>query len=307
MALPGKLDLNHLSVFQAVAEAGGFTAGAARLGVATPKVSLEIARLERHLGTALFTRTTRRVALTDAGQALYDRCAPLLGQLTDAVDDAVSGQHALEGTLRIASTVDHAAAALAPALAAFGRKHPGLTIDLRTADRVVDLVAEGIDVAIRLGWPRDSSLRAVRLGEFEQFVVAAPDHVRAAGRPRAPADLARMDWIALTLLATPLTWHFTGPDGGNTTVHVKPRLRVDSPSTLKALLRQGAGVSVLDQFNAREGIRERALVRLLPRWTLPRGGIHAVFPPGRQVPAKVRAFVEDYRVFLMRSGWAAAG
>lgn len=298
MALPGKIDLNDLLVFQAVAETGGFTAAAERLGVATAKVSVEISRLEAKIGAALFNRTTRRVVMTEAGQTLYADCRPLLAGLNEAVERAGAASDALSGTLRLSTTVDHAMLSIAPALAAFARRHPHLTIDLRTSDRVVDLIEEGIDVSIRLGWLRDSSQRAAKLGEFDQYVVAAPGYLAGKSAPVVPDDLANHDWLALTLLPTPLTWKFAAAGGASTTIQVRSRVRVDSPGALRALLEKDAGVSVLDQFNAQVGIDAGRLVRLLPGWSLPRGGIHAVYPPGRQMPAKVRAFSDFYRGYL---------
>ncbi|WP_235445765.1 LysR family transcriptional regulator [Gulbenkiania mobilis] len=298
MAIPGRVDLNDLLVFEAVADAGGFTAAANRLGVQTAKVSVEVGRLESKLGVMLFSRTTRRVVLTDAGQALYEECKPLLQGLSEAIDRAGSGKDELAGTLRIGSTVDHAALQLAPALAEFSRQHPHLAIDLRTSDRVVDVIEERIDVAVRLGWLRDSSLRAVKLGEFEQYVVASPGYLQRIKQPNTPDDLGSLDWVALTLLPTPLTWKFTGPAGETKTIHVQSRLRVDSPGALRSLLQGNAGVSVLDQFNATEGIGSKRLIRLLPEWSLPKAGIYAVYPPGRLVPAKVRSFIDFYQQYL---------
>lgn len=298
MALPGRIDLNDLLVFEAVADAGGFTAAANRLGVQTAKVSVEIGRLESKLGVALFSRTTRKVVLTDAGAALYEECKPLLHELSEAIDRAGSGKEELAGTLRISSTVDHAALILAPALAEFSRHHPHLAIDLRTSDRVVDVIGERIDVAVRLGWLRDSSLRAVKLGEFEQYVVTSPTYLRRLKRPTTPEELVSLDWVALTLLPTPLTWKFTGAAGETKTIHVKSRLKVDSPGALRSLLQEHVGVSVMDQFNAMEGIGSKRLIRLMPEWSLPTAGIYAVYPPGRQVPVKVRSFIEFYRRYL---------
>ena len=303
MALPGKIDLNDLLVFQAVADSGGFTAAAERLGVATAKVSVEISRLESKLGSTLFNRTTRKVVMTDAGQTLYKECQPLLQALEEAVERAGSGEQALLGTLRISCSVDYAASSVAPALAAFARLHPQLSIDVRTSDRVVNLADEGIDVSIRLGWLRDSSQRALKLGQFAQYVVASPAYLAKAGIPDSPADLAQLDWIALTLMPTPLTWSFGSSGGDTQTVHVKTRFRIDSPGALRALLERDAGISILDQFNAQAGIDAGRLVRLLPEWSLPDAGIYAVYPPGRQVPAKVRHFVDFYRQYLQNEGW----
>jgi DNA-binding transcriptional LysR family regulator len=301
MSLLGQIDLNSLLVFDAVAESGGFTAAAERLGIAKAKVSIQIARLESRLGVSLFHRTTRQVVLTEAGRALHEQCRPLLQGLQEAVDQA--GQETqqpagLSGTLRISTSVDHAVLSLAPALARFAALHPALQIDLRTGDRVVDLVAEGIDLSIRLGWLRDSTLRAVKLGEFEQHLVASPEYLRRTGKPKRPEDLAQREWIALTLLPTPLTWKFTSRANETRTVQVKARIRVDSPGALRTMLRHGAGISVLDQYSAEEGIRTGYLVHLLPQWSLPRAGIYAVYPPGRHVAARVRSFIAFYRECL---------
>lgn len=300
MGLGGKTDLNALLVFAAVAETGGFTAAADQLGVAKAKVSLDISRLETQLGASLFSRTTRRVALTDAGQALYAECVPLLRGVQDALTQA-AGSAELAGTLRISAAVDHAVQSLSRAVAEFALLHPQLQIDLRTSDRVADVVKEGIDLAIRIGWLRDSSLRATQLGEFEQCVVASPAYLARAGRPLRPQDLAQHEWLALTLLPTPLTWTFTPARGRKQVVRMSGRLRTDSSATLRALLQNGAGVSAMDQFSVAEAVRSGQLVRLLPEWSLPKGGVYAVYPPGRHVPAKVRAFIDFYRAYLDRS------
>lgn len=300
MSLLNQVDLNSLVIFDAVIEAGGFTAAAERLGVAKAKVSIQIGRLEARLGTTLFVRTTRKVSLTDAGRLLHDECKPLLLGIQDAIDQVGHEKGVLTGTLRLTTSVDHAVQSLAAAVAEFAALHPALQIDLRTGDRVVDLVGEGIDLAIRLGWLRDSSLRAVKLGEFEQYLVASPDYLKRAGRPKQPGDLANHDWVALTLLPTPFTWKFSRR-GETRTVQVKSRIRVDSPGALRAMLGQGTGISVLDQYSVSEDLKSGKLVRLLPDWSLPRAGIHAVYPPGRHVPPRVRQFIDFYRARLKPS------
>lgn len=293
-----KPDLNSLLVFAAVAETGGFTSAAEQLGVAKAKVSLDVSRLEAQLGISLFSRTTRRVALTDAGQMLHAECIPLLRGVQEALSHVGGGGAALTGTLRISAAVDHAVQSLSRAVSTFAQLHPQLQIDLRTSDRVADLVKEGIDLAIRIGWLRDSSLRATQLGEFSQCVVAAPAYLERAGHPKQPEDLARHEWVALSLLPTPLTWKFTSARGGTRTVRMAGRLRTDSSATLRGLLLSGAGVSAMDHFSVAEGLRQGHLVRVLPQWSLPSGGVYAVYPPGRHVPAKVRAFIDFYREFL---------
>ncbi|WP_338765535.1 LysR family transcriptional regulator [Massilia sp. METH4] len=302
MALPGHIDLNDLVVFTAVADAGGFSKAAQRLGVAPAKVSLEVARLEARLGTALFVRTTRRVVLTEAGRALHDDCAPLLRQLHAAVEDVHATSTVLSGSLRITAPTDFGAHFVAPALARFAALHPALAIELQTGDRIADLVGEGIDIAIRMGWLRDSSQRAVKLGDFGQYAVASPGYVARAGLPRAPDELAELDWIALTRLPAPLKWTFTEAGGASRTVQMRARIRTDSTGALRALVLDGAGVSILDEYSVRRDLASGALVRLLPEWTLPSGGTFAVFPPGRHVSRKVRAFVAFYQEWLGKDG-----
>lgn len=299
MAVAGTPDLNALLLFAAVAEQGSFTAAAAQLGVAKAKVSLVVGRLEQQLGQTLFARTTRRVTLTEAGQELYRQCVPPIRAVQDAMAQFGGGE--LTGVLRIAAPIEYAGQTLAPALAAFAARHPRLDIDLRTSERVVDMLKEGIDVALRMGWLRDSSLRAVRLGEFEQVVVASPDYLDRAPAIRHPRDLAQHEWIMLTLLATPLTWRFTSARGQVRTVRVGGRIRTDSGAALRGLLQAGWGVSALDEFTASAPLRSGSLVQVLTAWSLPKGGVHAVYPPGRHVPAKVRAFVDFYREWLKTS------
>jgi DNA-binding transcriptional LysR family regulator len=290
-------DLNALLVFAAVAEHASFSAAAEQLGLARAKVSVVIARLEAQLGQTLFARTTRRVALTAAGQSLYERGVPPLRAVQEALSQ-FGGEAALGGTLRIAAPLEYAAQTASRAVAAFAAASPGLEVDLRASDQHVDLLKEGVDVALRLGWLRDSSLRAMRLGDFDQHVVAAPAYLKRAPRLAQPADLARHEWVALTLMKTPLTWKFTSARGQARTVRVSGRVRTNAVGALRGLLEAGAGLSVMDEFSAARAIAQGTLVRVLPQWALPRGGIHAVFPPGRFVPAKARAFAAFYKDWL---------
>lgn len=291
-----KIDLNALLTFAAVAEAGGFTAAAERLGSTKARVSLEISRLETQLGSMLFSRTTRRVTLTEAGEAVYARCVPLLRDAQEVLAEVGEGGGGeLSGTLRLTASADHASQSLAAVVAAFSARHPRLQIELRTSDRVVDLVKEGLDLGLRMGWLRDSTLRASKLGDFEQYLVTSPAYLERHPAPQTPEELADHTWVALTLLPTPLTWTFTRDDGETRTLRMNAPLRTDSAGTLRALLRHGAGVSVLDQLSAEASIARGELVRLLPEWRLPSGGIYAVHPPGRHVPAKVRAFIDFYK------------
>src|SRR5512140_1194383 len=169
--------LHRLTVFIAVAEAGGFTAAAERLGVTKAMVSQQLSRLEAELGAMLFTRTTRRVTLTEAGSQLYAECTPLLRELDSVLDRVGQETEGLHGSLRLTASSDFVDAILASPLAEFAALHPKLQIELMASEEVLDLVGERIDLAIRGGWLRDSSLQATRLGAFEQYVLASPAYL----------------------------------------------------------------------------------------------------------------------------------
>lgn len=288
-------ELKRLAVFVAVAEGGGFTAAAARLGTTKAMVSAQVRQLEAELGVTLFTRTTRRVTLTEAGQQLQGECTPLLRELEAALDRVGdNGVGELRGTLRLTAAHDVLSGALSARLARFAALHPALHLDLVATDQVLDLVGEGIDVAIRGGWLRDSTLRAVRLDEFEQYVCAASSYLAAHGIPRQPQELAEHRWVALTLLRAPLTWTFVRK-GAQRTVRMQAAARANAPGTVQALVREGLGLSILASFAVEQDLAQGRLVRLLGDWTLPRAGIHAVYPATRHVPAKVRALVDFLR------------
>ncbi|MDQ8023056.1 MAG: LysR family transcriptional regulator [Moraxellaceae bacterium] len=291
------MDLNRLRVFVAVAEAGGFTAAAERLGSTKALVSQQIARLEAELGVTLFSRTTRRVTLTEAGSELFADSAPLIAQAESALARVAQGGDALRGTLRITAPVDFAAGMVAPALARFAAEHPDMQFELVAADTVLDMVAARIDIAFRMGWLRDSTQRAVMLGEVQQWVVCTPAYLAAHGPISHPSQLAEHRWIALSLLPAPLSWRFQREDE-ELTVRMRASMRTDSPTTLKALVCEGAGITATADMVVQDEVKAGRLLRVLPDWQLPTAGIYAVYPPGRHVPAKSKAFIAAFREFL---------
>ncbi|MBB5018443.1 DNA-binding transcriptional LysR family regulator [Chitinivorax tropicus] len=291
-------DINRLALFVNVAQAGGFTAAADRLGVAKSMVSQQIAQLEAELGVALFARTTRRVTLTEAGETLLSQCEPLLSALLDAVSDIGSGTAVLRGRLKITAPSDYAARVLAPVLARFALKHPDLQLELLATDQQIDLVAEGVDLALRMGALADSNLRAARLGQFAQVPVASPDLVQRVGRPTAPEALADMPWLALTALRAPLSWRFTGQTGQVCAVRLKSVFRANSTGVLLEMARAGLGGVVLPDYMLADDIARGTLIHLVPTWQLPMGGIYVVYPAVRQVPVKVRMLIDHLRQYF---------
>ena len=288
----GKIGLQRIGVFAAVAHASGFTAAASRLGLTKAVVSQQVRRLERELGVELLVRTTRKVVMTEAGRRLYEQATPLLGELDQVLSGVRKESDALQGTLRVTATNDYLELVLGEQLAAFGALHPQLRIELVASDRRLDVISERIDVAFRIGWLRESSMRATQLAEFKPYVVAAPSYLRSIDAPTHPQDLAKLDWLELTLLPAPLTFDFKGPTGQRSRVRMRSRYSCNSPSTLLTLARSGAGVTVATDFSVAPDIASGKLVRLLPRWSLPRGGLYAVYAAIRKPPAKVRALLD---------------
>lgn len=291
------VNLNRLAVFVALVRAGSFTAAAETLGMTKAMVSQHIARLENELGVTLLSRSTRRMALTESGTTFHAACLRILAEADAAIAQVGHGQGQPTGTLRLTTTADYGTTAVAPALASFLRAHPQLQADLVLADHVSDLIAERFDMAVRMGHLRDSNLRSMRLGSFRQLVVASPAYIARRGKPRLITDLAAHDWVALTLLPSPLRWTFTAPDASRRTVRMRPVAQANNVMAAHALVSHGVGVSVLPDYLVTDDIREGRLVVLMAQYALPVCGIFAVYP-GRQPPAKVRAFIEHMRAML---------
>jgi DNA-binding transcriptional LysR family regulator len=290
------VELDRLAIFVAVAEAGGFTAAASRLGVTKAMISQQVGRLEAELAVTLFTRTTRQVVLTPEGSELLAECGPLLARLREAVARVGAREASLSGRLRITVGVDHLNAGFAEPLAEFARLHPELRLDVLATDAVLDLVGHGVDVAIRRGWLKDSSLTAASLGEFEQWVLASPEYLRRAGRPAHPRQLREHRCIAFSALQRAArTWHFTGAGGAKVSVRVGEGLLCSSPLGVLALARAGGGVAALASSSAAEDVTRGALVRLLTDWRLPKAGVYVVYPATKHLAPPTRAFVDFLR------------
>lgn len=290
-----EINLDRLTVFVAVAECGGFTAAARRLGSTKKLVSHHISRLETELGGPLFHRTTRQVRLTSGGSELLRVCQPALGELTNAFRHFSNGTSRPRGRLRITATPEHAASELGVILAEFSQAHPELQIELHTSVEQQDLIQGEFDLAIRVGWLRDSALRATRVGRFEQYIVASPAYLASAGQPVCPQELLGLRWIELTLLSDPLRWQLARSDGQQASLQLQAAIRANSPPAALGLVLGGAGVTALPDFIVRPDLERGRLVRLLCDWALPEGGYYLVFPGKGPPTAAVRVFIDFYR------------
>ncbi|WP_437895130.1 LysR substrate-binding domain-containing protein [Sorangium sp. So ce124] len=292
----GTMDLNHLSVFAAVAETASFTEAARRLGVPKSTVSRGVASLEASLGVRLLQRTTRSVALTTAGQALVDRLGSRLKALTEAIEGLPELEDEPSGTLRLTATADFATEVLAEILAAFCRRYPRITVEMHLSTQPVDLVKEGYDVAFRFfaKKPRDSTLVACKVGELHLQFYASPAYLAARGTPRTLDDLAAHDCVALIK---------TSPFGRDEVSRARARLRVrwlaNDGFFAREVVRNGGGIGLLPTFLVQQDVLAGALVRVLPRWTAPTGGVFLVFPSGQHLPRKTVA-LRDHVVEALR-------
>jgi DNA-binding transcriptional LysR family regulator len=284
------INLNRLAYFAAVADAGSFTRAAERLGVTKAVVSQQVARLEAELKTSLLSRTTRRVEPTEAGRLLHARCVMILREAEDAFGEIARSNAEPIGMLRITAPSDYGAATIAPLAAAFARRYPACSVDLLLSDARLDLVANQIDLSVRVGWLDDSSLQARRIGSFRQLLVAAPE-IAARLTAEEPEELAAWPFIANGALKEPLVWRFARGDFESRMVRMRQALAINATPAVLAAALVGGGLAVLPDFQVAEHLASGRLMHILPAWTLPAGGIHVVYPTARFRPPKVSAFV----------------
>ncbi|MDH3595666.1 MAG: LysR family transcriptional regulator [Rhodospirillales bacterium] len=285
-------DLSAMAVFARVVETESFTRAAEELRLSKSAVSKQVSRLEDRLGVRLLNRTTRRLSLTEAGAAFYGGCQKTLSE-AEAAEQAVTHlAMAPRGVLRVAAPMSFGFQHVGPALPDFLSACPELTLDLALNDRMVDLVEEGYDVAIRIGVLADSSLVARRLAPSRLVLCAAPGYLAERGRPAAPEDLARHDCASYSYRTAGPEWRFRGPDGLHR-VKVSGRLAVNNGDVLLAAALGGLGVVMLPSFIAGGGLRAGGLVRVLPDWRVAEeANVYAVYPASRNLSPKVRVFVD---------------
>ena len=284
-------DLDAYAVFAAVVEAESFTGAARALGRTKSAVSKAVGRLEDRLGVRLLNRTTRRIALTEAGAAFHARCLRILAEVEDAEREAARLTAAPRGTLRVNAPVTFGIMHLAPRLPLFLAEYPEVSVDITLSDRTIDLVEEGVDLAVRIGQLDDSTLRARRLAPFRHLVCAAPAYWDRHGRPRRPAELGRHNCLGYSYLSTGDSWRFAGADG-EAAVRISGSLRSNNGDLLRAAALAGVGVVLAPSFIVSRDVAEGRLEAVLTDYCPPGGGVYALQPPGRYVPAKVRAFID---------------
>ncbi|MEX6507224.1 LysR family transcriptional regulator [Jiella sp. M17.18] len=282
--------LQSLRVFVAVAEAESFAAGARALGLSAPSATRGVSALEAALGARLFTRTTRQVRLTDAGRAYLQDVREILASL-QAADEAASGAARTPvGQLRITCPQEFGRIHISPVLTEFLDRHPGVNADVLMVDRVVNLVEEGFDVALRIGPLPSSGLVAVRVGQVRRVVCGAPGYFAERGCPQDPAELASHRVVAVAPLNAGRPWRF-GPDGQQT-VRLDPRLSVSSVAAAIEIARRGWGICQALSYQVSADLEAGRLKVVLEDWEPDPLPIHLVHIEGRRAASKVRAFID---------------
>ena len=280
-----------LETFVQVCDASSFSGAANRLGLSRGVVSKHVKQLEDRLGTRLINRTTRRLSLTEAGAAFYERCRQALADLDEAEADAARTSARPRGMLRVNAPMSFGQRYIAPLITPYLAAFPDVAIDLTLNDRVVDLVDEGYDVAIRIGRLPDSSLVARKLASSRMVICASRDHLSAHGTPAHPRDLADRPLLGYTYSSGRDLLRLEGPDG-ITEVKVRGPLKANNGDVLCTAVEAGLGIVATPAFFVAESLRDGVLVEILSDWSLPSTDIHAVYPGNRYVPAKVRTFVD---------------
>ncbi len=296
--------VTSLLLYIRVVETGSFSKASADLGLAQPTATKHVAALEQRLGARLLHRSTRGVTPTEVGSAYYDKCKLIARQLEEADNLAALMQQRMQGVLRISTSVAFGRRVMTPLALQFMRQHPELQLDLTFDDRYVNLVEQGIDVAIRMGRLADSSLGARYLGVNPWVVVASPAYLKQRGTPATPAELATHDALIYSSVQGDDRWHFSGGERKALQVPVKGPLRSNNLSALLAAARAGLGIAALPWYVAHDSVRDKQLSPLLADWSLPEQEIHAVYPSPTLVPSKVSTFVDFARERFGPRWWA---
>ena len=284
--------LTAMQVFVQVVELGSFAKASERLGISTSACSRQVSDLETHLGTRLLNRTTRKLSLTETGQVFFERSLQLLSDFEEAEQLASQSGSVLRGTLRLTCPVNFGARHVAPAVAEFMGLHPQVKFDMSVSDRVVDLVEDGYDLAVRVGQPGSANLVARKLGQTQTLLCASPGYIARHGLPKSPQDLLRHNCFIYTNVPRPGQWRFTDRHGKEQVVRIAGAVRTNNGDMLAAIAVRDGGIVYEPDFIVDGDIRAGRLVQLLPGYQGGTADIWAVYPSRRHLSAKVSAFVD---------------
>jgi DNA-binding transcriptional LysR family regulator len=290
--------LRRMALFAMVVRHGSFSAASRALDLATSVLSSAVSQLEEELGVRLLNRTTRSLSLTEAGQLYHEKCVEMLAAAEMAEEMVAGGVGEIAGRLRISAASDTAQKIVLPALAPLAREHPKLLLDILVDDRVVDMTTQSIDLSIRSGWLRDSSLVARKLADLHEVLVASPDYLQRFGVPDSPDCLRQHRIVGFNRFAEPTTLVFKNPAGENARVMLTPGAMTDNVSMVRDFAVQGFGVARMPSYMVQRELSNGELVLLLPSWALPGAGIYAVTLKRTLQPPKVSAAITAISDYL---------
>jgi DNA-binding transcriptional LysR family regulator len=299
-------DFEAMAIFAKVVELRSFAAAASELALSKATVSKAVSRLEERLGARLFNRSSRRLALTDAGRALSVRAAQLLVDGEAAENDALSQAASPRGLVRLAAPMTFGQRVIASLLPEFLAQYPDISIDLHLSDAMVDLIGEGFDIGVRIARLPDSSLVARRICPMPLYTVAAPSYLKKYGRPTHPMHLAQHRCFSYAYRATPEIWHYANDAGEQVSVRPSGQLRFNNGEAVIPSLIAGLGIADLPDFIIGEAIAKKQVEVILKGWKQAEGAVHLVMPPGGPRPARVEVLIEFLATHLARLGKAAS-
>lgn len=285
------MELNELSAFVKVVQTGSFTRAADMLGTQKAHLSRVITQLEKKLGVRLLERTTRSLSLTEVGREMFERAVGILGAVDDAQRAAQKTQAEPRGVLKLTCGVEFGMVSVSRWIAEYMQKYRQVQVQADFTGRLVDLVHEGFDLAIRVGNLPDSSLAARKLGNLEYGLFASPGYLARRGVPAQPAELASHDRLVFSGGVQTTAWRLRN-GAEELTVEVSPRLRVNNSFAVRDAVEQGLGVAQLPLVVVQQQLDQGLLARVLPQWQPPGVPVHALFPSARYLTPKVRAFID---------------
>ncbi|SDR56994.1 transcriptional regulator, LysR family [Rhizobiales bacterium GAS113] len=291
-------DITELRTFVRIVGAGSLSAAGREMGLALSVVSKRLATLERRTEVRLIARSTRRLALTEEGQNLYDRAQRILAEVDEAEAALTHGRVEPQGVLRVSAPAALGRTHVSPVCRDLVRAHPKVSVDLTLTDRLVGLIDEGMDVVVRIGAPKDSGLVMRKLVDNHRIVVGAPEYLELRGTPTAPAELEDHECLQYRGVGT--HWRLVGPGGAALELRIASRLRTDSGEVAHDWALAGCGLILKSWVDVEPDLRANRLVRVLPNWRSDPAPVCAFFPASRQVPTRVRLFLDAMAVRLNR-------
>ena len=284
--------LDGMKTVVAVVESHSFTAASERLGMSKALVSKYVGEVEKNLGIRLFNRTTRQLALTEAGRSYYEQAIILLEQFSTMVDNVTGEQSSPRGILRLSAPVTFGEMTLAPLLPEFLQRYPQLQVDLRLTNGAIDMLEEGIDVRLRIGGVDDSTMIARQLSTFPLLLCASPDYLRQHGMPKTAEEITQHNCIIDSNFRIGRQWPIISPKGLAHTINVSSHVSVNSPQAVREIAIAGGGIGMIPQFIVEDALTHGQLIQVLPGYTTLEFGLFAIYPHRKYVAKKVRCFLD---------------